>query len=545
GLIRLHEGSDADRLRDEMAAYLPDDVLVLTKQQFVQREKDYWNSATPIGYIFAFGAIMGFVVGAIIVYQILFADVSEHLNEYATLRAIGYKNRFVSGIVLQQAAILAVLGYLPGVAIVWWLYGKGELKKQILFDVSVEIRAGEIVIVTGPSGSGKTTMLTLVGALRSAQEGSVRVLGEELLKAKPGTLEKVRRQIGFIFQQHNLLGALSAVRNVELGIRASGKFPRSEHRQRAMDMLNAVGLGERIHHKPDELSGGQRQRVAIARALVSEPAMVLADEPTASLDRQSGREVVDRMKTLAKEHGATILLVTHDNRILDIADRIVHLEDGCLTTFTDAVIANNRHMMEMLADNRQKQPVGELVEQLDETQFRDLLQDITEESERFLETTALANNLAFKSMLDQGLVAFTSKLAGLLHAERSSLFLVDGDELVLKVADNLDEIGEIRIPVGSGIAGAAAMSGETIRIDDAYADPRFNREVDKKTGYRTRSIISLPVKNLEGEVFAVAQLLNRKDGEPFDANDEARFSEFIQSIGVIFETQLGLADAGR
>ncbi|MBT8059673.1 MAG: ATP-binding cassette domain-containing protein [Gammaproteobacteria bacterium] len=424
-------------------------------------------------------------------------------------------------------------------------YGKGELKKQILFDVSVEIRAGEIVIVTGPSGSGKTTMLTLVGALRSAQEGSVRVLGEELLKAKPGTLEKVRRQIGFIFQQHNLLGALSAVRNVELGIRASGKFPRSEHRQRAMDMLNAVGLGERIHHKPDELSGGQRQRVAIARALVSEPAMVLADEPTASLDKQSGREVVDRMKTLAKEHGTTILLVTHDNRILDIADRIVHLEDGCLTTFTDAVIANNRHMMEMLADNRQKQPVGELVEQLDETQFRDLLQDITEESERFLETTALANNLAFKSMLDQGLVAFTSKLAGLLHAERSSLFLVDGDELVLKVADNLDEIGEIRIPVGSGIAGAAAMSGETIRIDDAYADPRFNREVDKKTGYRTRSIISLPVKNLEGEVFAVAQLLNRKDGEPFDANDEARFSEFIQSIGVIFETQLGLADAGR
>jgi putative ABC transport system ATP-binding protein len=424
-------------------------------------------------------------------------------------------------------------------------YGKGELKKQILFDVSVEIRAGEIVIVTGPSGSGKTTMLTLVGALRSAQEGSVRVLGEELLKAKPGTLEKVRRQIGFIFQQHNLLGALSAVRNVELGIRASGKFPRSEHRQRAMDMLNAVGLGERIHHKPDELSGGQRQRVAIARALVSEPAMVLADEPTASLDKQSGREVVDRMKTLAKEHGTTILLVTHDNRILDIADRIVHLEDGCLTTFTDAVIANNRHMMEMLADNRQKQPVGELVEQLDETQFRDLLQDITEESVRFLETTALANNLAFKSMLDQGLVAFTSKLAGLLHAERSSLFLVDGDELVLKVADNLDEIGEIRIPVGSGIAGAAAMSGETIRIDDAYADPRFNREVDKKTGYRTRSIISLPVKNLEGEVFAVAQLLNRKDGEPFDANDEARFSEFIQSIGVIFETQLGLADAGR
>ena len=117
GLIKLRQGADAGRIRNELAEYLPDDVLVMTRQQFVQREKDYWNGATPIGYIFAFGAIMGFVVGAIIVYQILFADVSEHLNEYATLRAMGYKNRFVSGIVLQQAAILAVLGYLPGVAI--------------------------------------------------------------------------------------------------------------------------------------------------------------------------------------------------------------------------------------------------------------------------------------------------------------------------------------------------------------------------------------------------------------------------------------------
>jgi putative ABC transport system permease protein len=124
GLISLQQGEDPDFVRDSLAEYLPDDVLVMTRQQFVQREKDYWSGATPIGYIFAFGAIMGFVVGAIIVYQILFADVSEHLNEYGTLRAMGYKNSFVSGIVLQQAAILAVLGYLPGVAIVYWLYGK-------------------------------------------------------------------------------------------------------------------------------------------------------------------------------------------------------------------------------------------------------------------------------------------------------------------------------------------------------------------------------------------------------------------------------------
>jgi len=419
-------------------------------------------------------------------------------------------------------------------------YGKGELKKQILFDVSVEIREGEIVIVTGPSGSGKTTMLTLVGALRSAQAGSVRILGEELRKAKPGTLEKVRRQIGFIFQQHNLLGALSAVQNVELGIRASGRYPRSEHRERANSMLNAVGLGERNHHKPDQLSGGQRQRVAIARALVSEPAMLLADEPTASLDKESGREVVERMKVLAKEHGTTILLVTHDNRILDIADRIVHLEDGCLTTFTDAVIANNRHMMEMLATNRNKEPLDEIVDKLDETQFSELLQDITKESERFLDVTALANNIAFKSMLDRGLFAFNRKLAVLLNAERSSLFLVEGDQLVLKVAENLEEMGDIRIPVGSGIAGAVAQSGEVIRIDDAYSDPRFNREVDKQTGFHTRSILSLPIKNQEGEVFAVAQLLNRNDGQPFGDEDEQRFANFIQSIGVILETQKSL-----
>jgi len=419
-------------------------------------------------------------------------------------------------------------------------YGKGELKKQILFDVSVEINKGEIVIVTGPSGSGKTTMLTLVGALRSAQEGSVRILGHELLNAKPATLEKVRRQIGFIFQQHNLLGALSALQNVELGIRGSGRYPRHQHRERAMNMLNAVGLGERINHKPDALSGGQRQRVAIARALAAEPAMLLADEPTASLDKESGREVVERMKVLAKEHGTTILLVTHDNRILDIADRIVHLEDGHLTTFTDAVIANNRHMMQMLADNRQKEPLDDVVDKLDETQFSELLQDITEESERFLEVTALANNMAFRSMLDRGLFAFTRKLAHLLNAERSSLFLVEGDELVLKVAENLDEMGEIRIPVGSGIAGAVAQSGKAIRIDDAYSDPRFNRDVDKQTGFRTRSILSLPVKNQEGEVFAVAQLLNRRDGQPFDMEDEQRFANFIRSIGVIFETQLGL-----
>jgi len=419
-------------------------------------------------------------------------------------------------------------------------FGKGTLRKQILFDITTEIPKGEIVIVTGPSGSGKTTLLTLVGALRSTQQGSVRVLGQELCGAKPRLLEKVRKQIGFIFQQHNLLGALTAIQNVELGARVTGKVSRSELHGRAKKMLEAVGLGEHLFHHPAQLSGGQRQRVAIARALVGEPAMLLADEPTASLDKQSGREVVDRMKFLAKEHGTTILLVTHDNRILDIADRIVHLEDGRLSTFTDSVIANNRHMMKMLADNRNKQEIETLVWELDETGFHDLLQEITEESERFLEATSLANDVAFKSMLERGLFAFTHKLAQLLNAERSTLFLVENDTLLLKVAADIDPENEIRIPVGSGIAGAVAQSGQAINIIDAYADSRFNPEVDKKTGFHTRSILCLPVKNQLGEVFAVAQLLNRKDGQPFDRDDEARFTNFIASIGVIFETLEGL-----
>jgi putative ABC transport system permease protein len=138
GLISLVEGADANVVRNRLRAYLPKDVLVMTKAKFIQREVAYWNSATPIGYIFAFGAVMGFVVGAIIVYQILFADVSEHLNEYGTLRALGYSNRFVSGIVIQQAAALGVLGYIPGMALVYWLYaraaGATHLPLYITFD---------------------------------------------------------------------------------------------------------------------------------------------------------------------------------------------------------------------------------------------------------------------------------------------------------------------------------------------------------------------------------------------------------------------------
>jgi putative ABC transport system permease protein len=138
GLIRLRKGADAVTVRDRLRDYLPEDILIMTKDDFIKRERDYWNSATPIGYIFAFGAIMGFVVGAIIVYQILFADVSEHLSEYATLRALGYPNRFISAIVIQQALILGVLGYIPGVLAVAWLYDKAATATSLPLYVTTD-----------------------------------------------------------------------------------------------------------------------------------------------------------------------------------------------------------------------------------------------------------------------------------------------------------------------------------------------------------------------------------------------------------------------
>ncbi|HIK26358.1 MAG TPA: DevA family ABC transporter ATP-binding protein [Thermosynechococcus sp. M46_R2017_013] len=218
-------------------------------------------------------------------------------------------------------------------------FGQGQLRKQILFNLHTRIEAGEIVIMTGPSGSGKTTLLTLIGALRSAQEGSLRVLGQELRNATKKQLIQIRRQTGYIFQGHNLLHALTARQNVQMALDLQPHLSQQEARERVEAMLCAVGLGERLDYYPHELSGGQKQRVAIARALVGHPKIVLADEPTAALDKKSGRDVVEIMRALAREQGCTILIVTHDNRILDVADRIIHMEDGRLAETTIGVSA--------------------------------------------------------------------------------------------------------------------------------------------------------------------------------------------------------------
>jgi putative ABC transport system ATP-binding protein len=209
-----------------------------------------------------------------------------------------------------------------------YFFGKGELRKQVLYDINLDLPKGQIVIMTGPSGSGKTTLLTLIGALRSIYDGSLQVIGQELVGLSNSKLVEVRRNIGFIFQAHNLFESLTASQNVEMAVELVGNF-RSK-RQQAAAMLGQLGLGERVDYKPASLSGGQKQRVAIARALVNQPQLILADEPTAALDKKSGRDVVTIMQHLAKEEGRTILMVTHDNRILDVADRIINLVDGRL-----------------------------------------------------------------------------------------------------------------------------------------------------------------------------------------------------------------------
>ncbi|MFS0516076.1 DevA family ABC transporter ATP-binding protein [Nostoc sp. UIC 10607] len=209
-------------------------------------------------------------------------------------------------------------------------FGEKKVRSQILFDINFNIRFGEIVIMTGPSGSGKTTLLTLIGGLRSVQEGSLKFLGQELSGATNEQLVKVRRHIGYIFQAHNLLDFLTARQNVQMSLELHKNIPELEARSKAEAMLNAVNLENRVNYYPSDLSGGQKQRVAIARALVSHPKLVLADEPTAALDSKTGRDVVTLMQKLAKEQNCAILMVTHDNRILDIADRIIHMEDGYL-----------------------------------------------------------------------------------------------------------------------------------------------------------------------------------------------------------------------
>lgn len=227
-------------------------------------------------------------------------------------------------------------------------YGEGDQKKQVLYDNNLVIYPGEIIIMTGPSGSGKTTLLTLLGTLRRVQQGELSVLDEALHRASDIDLRELRKRLGFIFQAHNLFGSLTATQNVRMALElVEPHLSRGEATERAQEMLTKVGLGARLNHKPKQLSGGQKQRVAIARGLVHRPRLILADEPTAALDEQSGRNVVEIFRSLAQQERVTIIIVTHDNRILDVADRIVNLVDGRIVS--DVLVKEAAVIGQMLA----------------------------------------------------------------------------------------------------------------------------------------------------------------------------------------------------
>jgi putative ABC transport system ATP-binding protein len=224
-------------------------------------------------------------------------------------------------------------------------FGMEPNRKRVLHDNCLDLMPGEIVIMTGPSGSGKTTLLTLIGALRSVQEGSIFVLGRELHDLSQSQLVEVRREIGFIFQAHNLFDSLTARENVNMAVELTVRDS-VERDRRSAEILTKLGLGERMTYKPQALSGGQRQRVAVARALVNRPKLILGDEPTAALDKEAGREVVSILRGLADEEQATILIVTHDTRILDVADRIINLIDGRITS--DVAVKQTMKIIEFL-----------------------------------------------------------------------------------------------------------------------------------------------------------------------------------------------------
>lgn len=420
-------------------------------------------------------------------------------------------------------------------------YGAGDLRKQVLFEIDLEVAAGEIVILTGPSGSGKTTLLTLLGALRSAQAGSLRILGQELRGATDAARASLRRRIGYIFQGHNLLDSLAALQNVELAVALSDEPP-ARRRGRAMELLESVGLGEHAHKHPRQLSGGQKQRVAVARALAVAPRIILADEPTAALDRQSGQEVVRLLQGLARRERCALMIVTHDNRILDVADTIVHLEDGRLDSLANAFTSDARRVLEALARTTRRGELGQRVRAMQLVEFTRLLEQLTGEFQQLLHVVNVSRDAAFESMLEQVLEAFTLKIGDLLGADRSTLFILDParGEMWSKVAAGA---GEIRIGTGTGIAGRVARTGEAMNVPDAYAEPLFNRTVDEATGYRTRSLLCMPIRDERGRVFAVMQLLNKAGGQPFAPEDEERFRRLTDRLAVILEAWTAMRGA--
>jgi putative ABC transport system ATP-binding protein len=213
-------------------------------------------------------------------------------------------------------------------------YGAGDAEVMALRGVDLDVRRGELLMLVGPSGCGKTTLISIITAILDADGGQCEVLDHDLARMAEDERASFRANgIGFVFQAFNLLPALSALENVSVPLLIKG-LPRTEAERRARAMLEAVGLGDRLDARPARLSGGQQQRVAIARALVHEPALIVCDEPTSNLDHQTGHDMMELLRDVARAPGRALVVVTHDNRIFGFADRIAHMEDGRIIEIT-------------------------------------------------------------------------------------------------------------------------------------------------------------------------------------------------------------------
>jgi putative ABC transport system ATP-binding protein len=393
-------------------------------------------------------------------------------------------------------------------------YGTGPLRRQVLFDVTCDIWAGEIVMIAGPSGSGKTTILTLAGALRSVQQGSMRILGEELHGATAETRARIRQNIGFIFQLHNLLEGLTALQNVEIALGA-GNFRRSVARERACAILKAVGLGDRLAYHPSRLSGGQRQRVAVARALARGPKIVLADEPTASLDKQSGHDVVELLRQLARREGCAVLLVTHDNRILEFADRLMLLEDGRLGSFEAVSSPHATHLLTALSRMPEKNNLQILLNRMNEREFLELLSTLAAEFEQFLNVLEMGDRDSIPMLFENLLETVFARIAVLIGAERASLLGMREGRL-----ESVVTIGEPK-PMLQDLANHAIQRGEIV-----------NSSRQQSSG-GVHSILCVPIPGRDQQFRAVALLMNKRGADRFTPADERAFRDLSAPLGMI------------
>ncbi len=380
-------------------------------------------------------------------------------------------------------------------------FGEGPLRRQILFDVSAEISAGEIVIVMGPSGSGKTTILTLIGALRSATSGSVRVLGTELRGASNSALVTARRDIGFIFQQHHLLDSLTARQNIQMGA-GTMRIPSGDARRRADALLEQTGLAGTGDKYPSKLSGGQRQRIAVARALVREPRLLLADEPTSALDKHTGREIVELLRQLARQQGCAVVMVTHDNRILDLADRLMYLEDGRLSSFASVTSVHAIHLISALRPLVEMGDLDFMLSSLPSGEFVDLMKTLGAEAEQFLNVIDMGGLTDARRVFYGTTSAVLRHVAGRAGAVASRIWITNAAEPRCLVSTEPDQ--------------EAKPSEEVIAC-------RRNGQPVLAAG-----VLCVPLLDRNNEMFAVAEFR----GAAFSPTSERTLRDFARPLGL-------------